>query len=247
MRKAALALLVLLIVVACTPYRGGQPDGPPNGKLLFGEEFDSFNSSVWTKGWYGSAPVNNYETACYADSQVSVTSGSLDLHGIAQTTTCGGKARPYLSGNIQSRDKMEFTPPIYIEARVWTDNVGDKIANWPAVWMDGHNWPTTGELDIMEGLGGVAESTWHGPQGQNHIATCGNTLGWHIYGVLWKKGSVTGYCDGIQSGSYSGSNVVDAPQYLIIGNQYSPENQWGGPVKADSHLLVDWIRVWTPE
>ena len=52
----------------------------------------------------------------------------------------------------------------YMEARIWLPGSGE-IADWPAFWADGQNWPTDGENDVLEGLGGQACAHFHNPAG----------------------------------------------------------------------------------
>lgn len=234
-----------------SPYN---TDGKLSGNwtLKFQDEFNgsSLDTSAWSTGWLASGitkPVQNQELACYAPDHVAVSGGALQLMATVESHSCGGVSRPYTSGMINSSGKKEFTYG-YFEARLWLDESGGKIANWPAWWTDGHNWPTTGEMDVMEGLSGNAKANWHGPidGGAGHTFGSGGVMtGWHTFAALWEPGKVTAFYDGRQVGSYSSSsNITSAPQFLILGNQIGPENRYGGPVKVPSTIQVDYVRVW---
>jgi beta-glucanase (GH16 family) len=112
------------------------------------------------------------------------------------------------------------------------------------VWATGiGSWPTTGELDIMEGLSG--DACWHfhsdagGPGGCADMAT---PAGWHTFAADWRAGHVTFSYDGKQVGELT-SNITAAPMFLVLNLGVSTEH--GGPLSMPSEMLVDYIRVTT--
>ena len=117
----------------------------------------------WSTGWFGSGvtvPVTPTSRSA-TPPQVSVTGGDLNLSAIAKTQTVGGKTFPYTSGMVTTMGKYTFTYGT-IEARINLSGSNGKIDNWPAFWADGTGaWPATGELDVMEGLGGRAAYHFH--------------------------------------------------------------------------------------
>ena len=146
----------------------GPPADPSTWHSIFDDEFNatSLDSSKWSTGWYGSgitAPVNAEELQCYDPNQVSVAGGELDLNLVAKTESCGGQTRSYASGLVSTSGKFSYTYG-YLEARVWLPG-GSAVTDWPAVWTDGQSWPTDGELDAVEGLGGQACWHFHDPLG----------------------------------------------------------------------------------
>ena len=242
------------------PYRAsGNTDKLPS-TLKFSDEFNgtSIDQSAWSYGWVGgSNPVQSQELACYDPAQVKVTGGQLVLSAVNKDIGCtkGNHPHPYTSGNIDSHGKKTFSYG-YFEAKIWLDAASNgSIANWPAWWADGTNWPTDGEMDIMEGLSGNANATWHGPlkcADGSGSAGCGYNFGrggqktgWHIFAANWQPGSVTAYYDGVKIGTYASStNITAAPQFLILGLQIGPEGKYGGPIKVPSEMKVDYVRVW---
>ena len=82
--------------------------------------------------------------------QVTAGNGELDLTMIARTETCGGVTRSLASGIVNSDSTFRFTYG-YAEARIWMP-AGSAL--WPAWWTDGQNWPSDGEIDVVEGI-------WH--------------------------------------------------------------------------------------
>lgn len=239
------------------PLGYGQPDGPSGSwTLKLNDEFDgtSLNTTNWSTGWYGSGvtpPVQSQELACYDPSQVTVDGGLLKLKVIANPVTCnkGTNPHPYRSGAITSVGKREYSYGFF-EAKILvdTDNNGS-IYNWPAWWMDGTgSWPSTGELDIMEGLGGTANATWHGPEnnGSGHnFADMAITPGWHTFAAQWEPGSVTAYYDGVKKKTYASStNITSSVQFLALMEQVDQVGGHGGTLKVPSEMDVDYVRVW---
>ena len=213
---------------------------------VFGDEFNgtSLDTSKWTRGWFGTGitgPVNSAETACYDDSLVTVPGdGSLHLPLISKSSTCGGTARPYSGALVSSTGKFQYTYGYYeVRAYLPAASTG-AIADWPAVWSDGQSWPTDGENDTMEGLGGQACYHFHFPAGGPGACANGNYTGWHIFGSDWEAGSVTYYYDGVKVGQIT-TGITASPQYLIL--DYT-QGQYGGPTSVPALMQVDYVRVW---
>ncbi len=231
-----------------TPTPGSiQPVGQTGTwKLIFSDEFNSttLDTSKWTPNWFGTGitgPVNSAETACYDSSQVSVPGdGSLHLPLISKSQTCGGAVRPYTGALVSSNGKFQYTYG-YFEVRAYlpASSTG-VIANWPAVWSDGQSWPTDGENDTMEGLGGLACYHFHSPLGGPGACASGNYTGWHIFASDWEPGSVTYYYDGVKVGQIT-TGITTSPQYLILNNT---QGSYGGPTLVPVVMLVDYVRVW---
>ena len=77
-----------------------------------------------------------------------------------------------------------------VEARIYLTGTSGKINNWPAFWADGTGaWPATGELDVMEGLGGSAAYHFHSPSGGPGSNVSGDFTGWHTYAADWQPGA----------------------------------------------------------
>ncbi|WP_327319406.1 glycoside hydrolase family 16 protein [Streptomyces sp. NBC_01235] len=220
---------------------------PGTWRNVFSDEFSgtALDGSKWNPNWLGCSgcttpPVNSAEESAYAPSQVSVSGGYLHLKAIQQPTTVNGKTYPYVSGLVESNGKAQFTYGAF-ESRIYTPASGTQIANWPAFWTDGQNWPTDGEMDVMEGLGGSACYHFHSSSGGPGGCASGSYTGWHTYGAEWKQGSVTFYYDGKQVGQIT-SGITSAPMYLILNNAISSIH--GGPTQVPADMMVDYVRVW---
>ena len=223
---------------------GAQPEGMPGRwTSVFDDEFngDSLDTADWSTGWLApgiTEPVGPTERECYDPAQVSVSGGYLHLAAVRRTEECGGRSHPYASGMVNTDGLHEFTQGAF-EARIYLPAAPDGgVADWPAFWTDGQNWPTDGEMDVMEGLSGLTCFHYHSSAGAP--GACADTgPGWHTFGAEWEGDTVTYYYDGRDVGSTRTSGT-DAPQYLVLNNAVGAV---GGVNQADD-MLVDYVRVW---
>lgn len=224
---------------------------PAASSALFDDEFDgsALDTSKWQPNWLGNTnatitkPVHSAEASCYDPSQVSVSGGYLHLKAAARSCKANnGVTYSYASGLVNSKTHFTYTYG-YMEARVWLPGTAAGISNWPALWADGTGtWPSTGELDVMEGLAGKPCYHFHSPSGgPGGCANIGNPSGWHTFGADWRPGVVTYYYDGVQVGRIT-SGVTGAPMYLIANLGVS--STISGPITTPSEMLVDYIRVY---
>jgi Glycosyl hydrolases family 16/CARDB len=217
--------------------------------LIFDDEFNgtSLDQSKWTPNWFGATassitpPGTGVETAAYDPAQITVSGGYLHLTAISNPITINGANYPYRTGAMNTNSgKFQFTYG-YAEARIYVPAAGTQIANWPAWWMDGQNWPTDGEIDVLEGLAGTAQWHFHNPSGAPGGDAGPGYTGWHVFAMLWQPGSVTYYYDGVQVGRLT-SGITASPMYLVLGNQVG---QWGGPLLIPADMMVDYVHVYS--
>jgi Ca2+-binding RTX toxin-like protein len=219
-------------------------------KLTFDDEFNgsTLDTSKWTPNWMGSAtaitkPINPVEIAAYDPAQVTVSGGVLHLTANPTPVTVGGTQFAARTGAVETAGKFEQTTG-YFEARVYLPSVNGLIANWPGIWTDGHNWPATGEMDIMEGLSGHASYHYHSSSTAAGATPAGTYTGWHVFAGLWEAGKVTFYYDNQQVGQIT-SGVANSPQFLVLNNSLSQPNYWGGPQLLNADMQVDWVHVYS--
>jgi beta-glucanase (GH16 family) len=223
----------------------GNPRGPWH--LVFSDTFtgEALNTAGWSTGWLAdgiTAPVNPQELECYAPANVRVSGGTLNLSLVQETHSCGGKARPYTSGIVNTDGKFQFTYG-FMQARIWLPGEGDNIINWPAFWADGQNWPRTGEIDVLEGLDG-GHACWHFVNSSSVRGGCAAgafTNGWHTFGADWEPHSITFYYDGRAVGTIK-SGITHTPMYLILNN--ATAHIFDILVHVPADMRVSYVRVW---
>jgi Ricin-type beta-trefoil lectin domain/Glycosyl hydrolases family 16 len=127
--------------------------------------------------------------------------------------------------------------------------------------LGGNNWPTTGEIDIMENIGSTPNTVYgtvHGPgySGAGGIGgsrTIGSALGdaFHQYAVEWSPNLIVWYLDNqeyfrVTPASLGGRQwVYDHPFFMIMNvavGGYWPGNPNSSTVFPQT-MLVDWVRV----
>ncbi|MBO3103900.1 hypothetical protein [Cellulomonas fengjieae] len=245
--------------LVCPPGDGPWPVAPADvaGQMttvLLDDNFDgpALDSTIWNRGWVDgvdgemTTPVNvNTEVQCYDPANIALADGNLLLNYTQKETQCSRRGQTfeydYAGAMIQSRHKVTVAPGSYVEARMKTQGVGQRIANWPAFWLNGesHNWPHTGEIDVMEGLAGRACASVHGPDIDARQCLDVVADAWHTYGAFWRTdGNVDFYYDGaFLATHYLGTTDR---QYLILNLAASNAQAPTVP----STLSVDYVRAW---
>ena len=187
--------------------------GPTSGSVVWQDDFDRLDPSVWRleHSTYGDG---NNELQCYRPGNVAVRGGSLVLTARSETVTCpNGSTRQVSSGMIRSRG-VTFSPGQAIEFRVKLTpaDPNDQGGLWPAVWSSSWagGWPVGGELDFLEVM--TAEdptramfSMHHaGPDGRHRLQNQG-VWGSENFSARWhtvrfdygRNGRLRWYLDGV--------------------------------------------------
>ncbi|QOV34224.1 carbohydrate-binding protein [Streptomyces ferrugineus] len=226
-RRALLAVLGTLGLVAAVatvavPSANASAPPPPSGwTQVFLDDFNgAANTGVNTSDWqydigtsYPGGPAN-WGTGEVETMTNSTANVSLDGNGNLRITPRRDAAGNWTSGRIETV-RTDFQPPaggkLRVEGRIQMPNVTGTAAEgyWPAFWMLGapyrgnyHNWPSVGELDLMENVQGLNRvwATLHcgtnpgGPCNEttglgNYTACPGSTCqsAFHTYTMEWDR------------------------------------------------------------
>jgi hypothetical protein len=227
LRRTLVALLGTLGLVAAAattavPSANASAPTPPSGwTQVFLDDFNGaagtgVNTSNWqyaTGKGYPGGPAN-WGTGEIETMTSSTDNVALDGNGNLRITPRRDGSGNWTSGRIET-NRTDFQPPaggkLRVEARVQVPNVTGAAAKgyWPAFWMlgapyrgDYWNWPSVGELDIMENTQGMNTvfATMHcgtspgGPcnetSGIGGNTTCSGTTcqaGFHTYRMEWDR------------------------------------------------------------
>ncbi|WP_338894973.1 glycoside hydrolase family 16 protein [Streptomyces sp. TG1A-60] len=220
----ATAGALALATAWATTAQGAAPTPPAGWTQVFVDDFNGtagtgVNTSHWqyaTGTSYPGGPAD-WGTGEVETMTNSTDNVSLDGNGNLRITPLRDTAGNWTSGRIET-NRADFRPPaggkLRVESRIQMPNVTGTAAEgyWPAFWMLGapyrgnyQNWPSVGELDIMENVQGRNQvwATMHcgtnpgGPcnetTGIGNSTACPNTTcqsGFHTYTMEWDR-SVT--------------------------------------------------------
>jgi beta-glucanase (GH16 family) len=177
---------------------------------------------------------------------------------------CWNGTCQWTSGRIQTAGR--FTQQYgHIEARI---QVPQGSGLWPAFWMlGGGNWPTDGEIDIMEVVGRDPNrlfGTLHGPgysggngYGANFVAGSPWYQAFHNYAIDWSANQIVWTVDGqeyfratpasLQAAKGNVTWVYNHAFFIIlnlaVGGNFGQGNPAGLP--AESRMLIDYVHVST--
>jgi beta-glucanase (GH16 family) len=243
------------------------PESYEGYSLVWNDEFsgNSLNTDDWsyeigngTDGW------GNGELEYYLSENTEVANGLLTIEAREESYN----NFDYTSSRIITQNKQFFTyGRIDIRAKM---PKGQGL--WPAMWMLGENistvgWPASGEIDIMEMIGGDGEkeSTTHGTihwdagdSGWDTRASEGGEVtlpsgrladDFHVFSIDWTSESITWLLDGV---SFHTEQITSADRSefhedfffilnVAVGGDWpdSPDSSTQFP----QQMQVDYIRV----
>ncbi|WP_405621857.1 glycoside hydrolase family 16 protein [Streptomyces sp. NBC_00076] len=252
---STLGLAAAAAAVASPSADAAAPTPPAGWTQVFLDDFTgSAGTGVNTSNWqyatgtsYPGGPAN-WGTGEVETMTNSTSNVSLDGNGNLRITPLRDAAGKWTSGRIET-NRTDFQPPsggkLRVEARVQMPNVTGTAAEgyWPAFWMLGapyrgnyQNWPSVGELDIMENVQGrnTVWATMHcgsnpgGPcnetTGLGNSTACPNTTcqsGFHTYTMEWDRSAspeaIRFSVDGVNYHTVT-ANQVDATTWTNATN-----------------------------
>ena len=233
--------------------------------LVWSDEFDgtALNTANWTPETGGGGWGNNEQQTYTSDSaNLRVDSGNL----IIQAVKSGSN---WTSARIKSQEKRSFQyGKIEFRAKLPTG-----VGPWPAAWLLGNNissvnWPTCGEIDVMEWRGGFngtangdANTVGHAihsatRNGSNPVepssrsAVVNPSSAFHTYAVVWTANNLVFSVDGVDKATLT-PPTADAAAFqkefflilnLAMGGSYVG-NTIASSVTAATYE-VDYVRVY---
>ena len=231
----------------------------PNYTLTWQDEFNGTSlSSDWTHEiGNGSWGWGNNELQYYRQQNTTLENGYLTIR--AKQENYGGFN--YTSSRIITKGNVFNTyGRIDIRAKL---PYGQGL--WPALWMLGENiysvsWPTCGEIDIMEMIGGNGynDRTIHGTvhwEDNGHASYGGpNSLSsgrfadeFHVFSIIWTPSSIVWLRDDIQYKSIDITNLsAFHNDFFFIFNVAVGGNWPGSPdgtTVFPQTMIVDYVRV----
>jgi beta-glucanase (GH16 family) len=230
--------------------------------LVWQDEFES--ASVNTGEWnvLNLKNSHNNEQQYYRPQQASIVNGALRITATNQAFD----GKPYRSARLESRDAFSYGR---FEARI---DLPTTQGMWPAFWLlpNGTQWPTAGEIDILENRGSqpnLVSSAYHfqrnpGPCCGQHeyiydeyTATEGGVPvnfheGFHTYAVEWEPGVMRFFVDDVMHWGVRES-VDNVPIFATAKNiilNLAVGGDFGGNPNSSTvfpqHMDIDYVRVW---
>lgn len=261
LRRVLIAVISTLGLAAATataftlPASASAPTPPSGWSQVFLDDFNgAAGSGVSTTNWQYDTGTSypggaaNWGTGEVESMTSSTNNVALDGNGNLLITPRRDASGNWTSGRIET-NRTDFQPPaggkLRVEARIQMPNVTGSAAlgYWPAFWMLGapyrgnyQNWPSVGELDIMENVQGLNTdwATMHcgtSPGGPCNETTGigGNTsctgttcqAGFHTYAMEWDRSTspeeIRFYLDGVNFHTVK-ANQVDASTWANATN-----------------------------
>lgn len=270
-----------LLLVSCYPlfprHNAAIPEAPDeigkNWVLTWSDEFNGPDGSApdpakWTLMGGGSGWGNN-ELQYYTNRPRNIRQedGHLVIEAFQEEFVGPDRVRrQYTSARLTTQKRFSQAYGRF-EARI---QVPSGHGVWPAFWMLGEDFPTTGwpacgEIDIMENVGKEPASirgSLHGPgySGASPLTTAyvlprGRfSDGFHLFAIEWEPQSIRFYVDGELFATKTPADlparanwVFDHPFFILLN--LAVGGTWpGNPDETTvfpQRMLVDYVRVYT--
>lgn len=239
-------------------------------ELVWSDEFDyegepdpeKWGYDVGGNGW------GNNELQYYtAGDNATVTDGCLVIE--ARKETMG--AREYTSGRLVTRGKGDW---LYGKVEICA-KLPMGLGTWPAAWMlptdkKYGQWPSSGEIDIMEHVGydqdvivhSVHNKKFNGGQSKGvSYRLEGVSEDFHVYALEWLPDKLIFSTDGVERYTYDPLKFSQSPDYdlwpfdqkmhILLNLAFG--GNWGGARGTDDSYFpvsyyIDYVRVYqSPE
>lgn len=234
-------------------------------RLVFSDDFDTLDLGAFNTA--APSQAHNWNEGMWFSHDHTALDSFTVRNSVLSLTWKRGQKRPDSSISTFSTRNRSYCAWRYgyFEARMkWTPLKG----SWPAFWLASVPPDVnctkcqTGEVDIFEGQGSAPHTffgtihAWSGSQelantsARNRFPLPSSTdfAQYHTYGLLWVRGRVSWYFDGLPLHSEPTYELPERQRYfMILGMQEGPDWQSGdltGVTAQYLTLMVDWVRVW---
>ena len=260
-------------------YDGVLPENTNNNTdinfdtLVWSDEFDG-NGAVDATKWHHQTQIPaggnwyNNEVQHYTNktSNSYVSDGTLKIKAIKESFTDQGVTKNYTSARLNSKYAFKYGKA---EIRAKLPSVA---GTWPAIWLLGKNinedggywdnqgfgttnWPSCGEIDIMEPNIAKTEilATWHWDNGNGYrynskgIATTNSNTSqnFHIYSLVWDETSMKIYMNDILINEMETVNPFNQEYYFLLN--IAMGGNLGGTIDSNftnDTMEIDYVRVY---
>lgn len=258
----------------------------PDYQLVWRDEFDQDglpDASKWDYDTYRNASLwHNSELQYYSAGRLQnsqVTQGKLVITAREESLSSlsDWNGQRYSSTRLVTRGKAQWTYG-HFEIRA---KLPCGLGTWPAIWMLGAhtlpaepNWPTDGEIDIVEQRGFTASEkqkvlgTLHfadaygggGPTAEKSLPSACSEF--NVYHMTWMPDHISIGVNGVNYNTYTKpvnatheSWPFDSPQYLLLNVAVGGILGLGlfqgdhtplpeSDIQLPSSMEVDYVRVW---
>jgi beta-glucanase (GH16 family) len=261
-RRIVWAAATVLCALPAADATAQVPD-LPGWQLTWHDEFDgpAIDTDAWNR--INLKNSHNNELQYYREEQASIVDGNLRITATNQPLD----GKPYRSARLESKQAF---PMGRFEARI---DLPTTQGMWPAFWLlpNGEQWPTAGEIDIMENRGSqpnLVSSAYHWQTNpgdccdqheyvfHNHAPEVNGEPvnfhdSFHTYAVEWEPTRLRFYVDGVLHYvvvEHANRPIFETPMNVILnlavgGDFGNPDGSTIFPQTMD----VDYVRVWVPQ
>lgn len=205
------------------------PDGVPAaqvGQLVVNDSA----TDIW-RNWDYTSPLEGAD--CDSFGTIALSSAALALTTSGQFGNCAKitSSTRYGYGIFEARIKAQAGPD-------------GTIANWPAFYLSGPNWPVGGEIDAFEAMGGYDAASFHYGADNSSLSKRDPVLkpGWNVVDVVWKRQALAVYYNGHKFVEWDSPVITSQPMWITFDNT---TGTYGYTTGQPSTMLVDYLRIWT--